>query len=185
MIRKFGGATGIDLQPQGLDVGLSSSPIKSIQTGLTSIQNVNSINVSISAVDLTKAIVIINNTDNNMAITSNHAVEAYLSTSTNIILRQADTTTSINYISWTVIEFNNLKSLQSGSYQITSISSEQVVTVSNINTNKSVLLATWFNTYGTSYVQNIRYRIINNTSIGLYTAVAQPSWIYWYLVEFN
>lgn len=182
MIRKFG-ATGIDSQPQGLDVGISGSNIKSIQRG-TATMNSTTVNVAISAVDLTKAVVIVNFASLNANITDSEvSIKATLTSSTNLQLSNIVATYGIIVVSWTVIEFNNVKSLQSGSY--TSTSTSDSITISSVNMAKSQLFYSSTSNNGNPSQYILLNCYLSNATTITISHYAATRVISWYLVEFN
>lgn len=170
------------MQPSGLDIGLSGSNIKSIQSG-TSTLSATSLNVPISSVDLSKSIVMIN-----CSSTSNFAdqtmVSAQITTNTNLQLSKANATTAV-VVNWVIIEFNNVKSKQTGS--IASNGGTASATITSINMNKALLFCTATNsiTSSTSINQALyRYKINTVTSLN-FDSSSTTQTIYWQLIEFN
>ena len=157
------------LRPSG-----GGSNIKSIQSGQVDIAS-TSIDITISAVDLTKSIPIITYY-NNQTTPSKSLLRAKLINSTTLRI-YLDTYGNVTPLTWKVIEFNNVKSLQTGD------TSSSSITVSSVNVNKSVLFASSTSATTTGNAYNIRYTISNPTTI---TIDSIPIFITtWYLIEFN
>ena len=134
MTRLFG-SSGITNQPTGLDIGVGGSSIKSIQRGSVAISSTSVINVPITSVDLTKSIVLFTHqVPTSTTDVSNTFVTAELTTSTNIAFTRGGTGNG-GTIKWEVIEYNNVKSVQSGSY-LSTLASE-TKTITSVNTSKS------------------------------------------------
>lgn len=161
--------------------GPNISPIKNTQRGIASITNGNtSVTVVLSTIDITKSIVKISyfgvGTLQPRAVITN-------STTLTITRYASSGTTNVN---WEVIEYNNVKSLQSGNLNLTG-STESVVSVSSINTLKSTLYVS-HSTNDTDLNQvSLRDRIIDSTSIGFKFDFSDTSTatIQWYLIEFQ
>lgn len=162
--------------------------IKSMQSGDASIAtNVGGTNITIETVNLSKAIVLI--TESNSTSTGNPQyvkVRAKFTSPTNINLVREGTSSSISCeISWKVIEFNNVKSLQYGDYSLTVANSERPVTISSVNTNKSML----FFSFSSSLTSNdtiammCKGKILDSTTINFKSGSATIV-ISWFLVEF-
>lgn len=136
MIRKFGSVAGID-NPQGIDIGIGGgSNIKSIQKGTFSINSASPYTVSIAAVDMTKSILLFNHTNKN-GVGGNEIVMGKILNSTQLEFT-CYTTNVYADVSWTVIEFNNVKSIQRGDITTTTGSFSQAITA--VDLNKSILI---------------------------------------------
>lgn len=164
--------------------------ISSIQTGITGWEDTNTTkDITISEVDLETSIVDFTQAHLNADSARDRAIGIALLDATTIRLyrdgnAELDQYTKLN---WRAIEFNNVKSKQSGIYSMASSSfTEEDVTVSSVDTDKSLLYISQ-NTTNTSTGQGIRYlfstsRIKNSTTITFYGDAA--STIYWQLIEF-
>lgn len=174
----------IDSILNGHGIGAGGSNIKSIQRGvLTTLVSVS--NIEISSVDLTKSIVIVNtNTYQGGILDSDVAVKAILTSSTQLTLTTITNNFSGTIVSWTIIEFNNVKSLQTGS-KSTSLASD-TTTISAINVNKSILFYSWTSS-GDTATQNIisNCYILDNTTITFKSTLAVAKVIAWQVIEFN
>ena len=109
IIRPFGGVKGISMQPIGLDLGLGASNIKSLQRGNHTIGT-----VTINAVDVTKTLV---RTPANggyiYASGGSNSGCPYITLTNSTTITLGDAVNG-NSIDWEAIEFQNIKSLQSG-----------------------------------------------------------------------
>lgn len=181
---------------QGLDkfkFDVSGSNIKSIQRGTTAHTFAGSTKtyVTINAVDLTKSIVLVDfpglgagaEPGINKIVTS---CEFVTSTQLAFTLGTADTFGST--FSWTVIEFNNVKSFQTGA---SSTSAQNInITISNVNLNKSLLFySQTSNVASTNYIYSLISGVLStNTSIvftmNTVTGAGLRN-IIWYVIEFN
>lgn len=189
MIRNFG-ATGLNQQPQGLDLGLGGSNIKSIQTGTTTF-NTSSATQVISPIDINKSILLISYYsvfgDNNPA---KELVRGQISSANQLTFNLGATPGGNILVSWTVIEFTNVKSLQRGTLAKTANTTEQTLTISAIDTTKCFIIAymSMADSTATIYYMPLKYRIINSTSIGFqgsFTSAVTPINIDWQVIEFN
>ncbi len=167
----------------GLNDG--GSNIKSIQRGTITLSG-TSTNVTISPIDISKSIVLISIEGANIDNAFRVLVSGRLTSSTNLLL----TVGNIDYpptVSWQVIEFNNVKSLQRG---YTSINSDiQTVTISSVNTSKSFLVtskdATLFDTanFGLWFSSAA---LTNSTTITFSQLFSnKPGNVAWEVIEFN
>lgn len=165
--------------------GSSGSSIKSIQRGETRMGTTPN-NVPISAVNLAKAIakISIKLPAGADSIANGIAVKARLTSSTNLELTMVDTTWQ-PYVEWEVIEFNNVKSLQTG---LTSISTtSQTATIASVDTSKSIIFFSFTTTDVTT--TNADYllsgKITNATTIIFEQLNARTKSVSWFVIEFN
>lgn len=123
----------------GID-GPGGSNIKSIQRGVATYNATTWMDITINPVDLTKAVVVLPYTSANGNSPSIACFSAVFMNSTTIrISSYASTTDSID---WLVIEFNNVKSLQNGSYNWstgTGVLINNSVTIANVDISKSLI----------------------------------------------
>lgn len=179
MIRNYGGAVGLASQPMGLDLGFGCNSIKSIQRGIIDVTSVST-NIAISTVDLTKSIVrIVNETQ---LVTKYGDTMGSLTAPTNLNL-SFNAYMAHNLIKWEVIEFNNVKSLQSGTYILTVSGVEQIVPISTVNPLKSLLFFSE-TTDDTSANAIALGRIVSAASIG-FKSMPVNKYIKWQVIEFN
>lgn len=182
MIRKFGGAAGVDIQPAGVDIGFGGgSNIKSIQRG-TIVMDSSTKNVTINAVDLVKSIVIIDY--NNTGYTSNGICnQAVLLNATTISI----TGWTGNTVAWQVIEFNNVKSVQRGTASINADVSS--LTISVVNLSKSIVVVgglTSTNSQNASGSNIAVYLTTNNQlTFKRGTGIVGDNTLAWQVIEFN
>lgn len=187
MIRKFGSIAGLEMQPSGLDVGLGGGSVsKSIQRGSTLLLTgaTTTINITITSVDMSKSIVIVS-TIPKAGSTQNAEiyVRGILTSSTNLQLVR-NTGSGATDVSWVVVEFNNVKSLQTGSKSISVASA--TVTVSAVNTSKSLLFASWTTADTTNSFEGLtNYVLTDSTTLTFTQNGFYSKSIQWYLVEFN
>ena len=188
---KFGDVQKIS--DQGTDVkiviplkgGGGGSNIKSIQRGTTTLSAVTT-NVAITAVDLTKAIVKISYYSPDGANThANANMTAEITTTTNLAF--VLNTYNSSYppvVTWEIIEFIQVKSLQHGIY--TNNTTPMIITITAVNVAKSILF-TSFNTadagvgmYGVYH----RAELTNSTTITHTHIQLATMSISYYVVEF-
>jgi len=172
---------------------ISSSNTKSIQRGIATINSALIVNVTIASVDITKSIVLIDYsfTGGSQDNSKNSLVKAKLTTGANIELSvQGYTSGPVLTISYTVIEFNNVKSLQTGLFNVVSDGVEHTVTVSAINVSKSILFKSFSsnNANVSASEMILRTRIIDTTTLGFYQKDNVGGYTLkteWQLIEFN
>lgn len=158
--------------------------IKSIQRGTLTFPSATITNVTISSVDLTKSIVLVTSIGDsvNPAV---GCVKGKLTSATNLALSKATTLTA--NVSWQVIEFYNVKSLQTGDYTL--ITAAGTVTVSAVSPTKSLLICSWESTASTSGANYaaLNYNLTNSTTItfDIINSANQGRNIHWQLIEFN
>ena len=106
-------------------------------------------------------------------------VKAKLLNATTINLERFTNTKPVDY-SWTVIEFNNVKSLQRGDLTLQGAS---YVSINPVNLSKSILLCSIACNSGYriayQFVSNIQIIVRRFTYVGLYDTV------HWQVIEFN
>jgi hypothetical protein len=166
-------------------IGIGGSNIKSIQRGYARIDN-TSYPITISPVDTTKAIVrikVTNYTETNSQI-RNNLTSIELTNSTTVTLKKNATGNTFD-IYWEVIEFNNVKNIQSGVKEITA--SVDNITVSSVDTTKCVLFYSYTsnNTATESISHLVAIGITSNTLLHILQYPSTEKLIQWYLIEFN
>lgn len=170
----------IDSILKGHGIGVGGSNIKSIQRGVASL-NGTSLSIPISNVDLTKAIVLIGFSSLSSTGAANQ-IQAKFSDSTHILLSIFQTTTVP--VSWQVIEFNNVKSLQYGTSSVVGVANS--TSISNINLDKSILFYTWTTTASTATASTVRGELASSTTITFNQDGFNPTYeISWFVIEFN
>jgi hypothetical protein len=166
----------------GLNDG--GSNIKSKQSGKV-LMNGGTKTVTISAVDLTKAIVRITYAPSSQSNPSANAVtvSGELTNATTITFTLNQTINNITVL-WEVIEFNNVKSLQSGNWNNSLASS--TLTVSSVNPSKSMLFySDWTSVVADFYSMFMNIEITSATLLTCTRIDATTFNIKWFLVEFN
>lgn len=174
--------SAFQLAPKG------GATIKSIQRGVSQIPSGQSfIDVVISSVDELASIVRSPYTIQAGSNLNDVIIKCELINNTTVRLSRnnAPAFNSAN-IYWVVIEYNNVKSLQKGTYSLGVSGSEQTVNISSINVDKSQIFSSFTHNEGSSQIDgsNLGYRIINNTTIGFETGAIRPD-IHWQVIEFN
>lgn len=133
-----------DLRLHGLIGTGGGSNIKSIQRG-SFIGNVLSKNVTITSIDPQKSIVIIDALDypfDSATQTGKYYFDAEIINNTTLLFeRLTNDTTLYPTVYWTVIEYNNAKSKQSGILDVNSQTIKGAsVTIAAVNRDKSILV---------------------------------------------
>jgi len=165
--------------------GGSGSNIKSIQRGNGNIGLYNlSITINISSVDLTKSVVLVNSTSSILFPAGNLLKASFVSaTQIKLELPATATGTADVTFSWQVIEFNNVKTLQSGTV---SIGSSQTQTISSVDTSKSVVFFSYNMPYQTAASIPIVGYLSNATTLQFTNQRAYVSCsATWFVIEFK
>lgn len=160
------------------------SNIKSIQRGVASV-NSTAINIPLTSVDVTKSIVIIQVNSNGENNTQFVAISAKLTTATNLLLSR-NATSGTALVSWQVIEFNNVKSKQTGT-KITNLSSD-TATITSVSTAKSILISTYITAVNVASISACFNNTVltNSTTITFNTYNITNTTTYeWQVIEFN
>lgn len=182
LIGQNDGADFFLLAPKG------GANIKSVQRGSTTV-TATTTNVTITSVDLTKSIVKISFRCASDSVADRSFVTAALTSSTNLRLQVDATPTGVTpLVQWEVVEFNNVKSKQSGNLSFTA-STEQSISITSIDTSKSIIFASFRQTAaatGTGYGCN-SFRIIDSTNIGVQrtNAIAGTTVTEWQVIGFK
>lgn len=168
------------------------SNIKSIQRGTTTLSSALSEvskDITVSSIDTSKTILLMTSRISTYSNGYSTALIAggYIVDDTTI--RFARTNVGGNdgiEIEWQLIEFKNVKTLQSGSLSISSISTN--LSVSEININKSMLIFSFkYNTaldYN-NYAIPTNGNITNSTQITFKQYSTTSKTVYWQLIEFK
>lgn len=169
---------------KGHGIGGGGSNIKSIQRGTVTMNAVTK-DITISAVDLSKSIVQL--TVKSAGSAGADCITGELTSATNLKLASGTTGSGNSVVEWTVIEFNNVKSLQSGTTTQTT-TTPVTVTISSVDLTKSILFFT-FNTttFGpTSNAMPMSGKFTNNTTLSFanYDTTGTKT-IKWQVIEFN
>ena len=162
--------------------------IKSIQRGSYALSSTSG-TVSITAVNLSQAIVKISyypgagQTGNANAAN----ITATLTSTTQVTFNKVVGTGSVE-IDWEVIEFDNVKSLQTGSVDLNSVASVNV-SITSVNTSKSILFFSFTNNMNTAVASYwfLKGKIASATQLTFaMTAANSPSIVAsWQVIEFN
>ena len=168
--------------------GGGGSNIKSIQSGITTISSASTIkSITISSVNIAKSIVVVTSgerLDGGAVDGLCHNV-GYLVDSTTLVVERGATGADAQGISWQVIEFNNVKSLQSGERSVSS-SGTTDIPVSSYSPGKSMLIfsSKRLTTTTTPYQYAIKKLDSSNLQIQGYLGGA-VFYVRWQLIEFN
>lgn len=149
LTRLFGGASGITNQPQGLDIGIGSSNIKSIQQfAITMNAGIGSVDTAISTVNSANTIALLGNQTNPSSNLQLTTISATVTTNTNLNLSRVASGSPTLIVYVTVVEFQNIKSIQKGAVTKNSSSASVTASITPVVLNKSILFYDY--TYGTS-----------------------------------
>lgn len=164
------------------------SNIKSIQRGTATLNAVSSLNVSISSVNSQNSIVRITEYyDLSSFGADDIGVTADLTTDTNIFLSRVSST-GILVVKWEVIEFNNVKSKQKGTF-VAGAATVETVSISSVNRFKSLLFTSVLSDQTDNNFGRLHFgqEITNDTTLTFYryllTAGARN--INWQVIEFK
>ncbi|MCB2309047.1 hypothetical protein LGL08_20295 [Clostridium estertheticum] len=173
---------------KGHGLGIGGSNIKSIQRGQYILQSADkTVNLAISTVDLTKAIVLIHFNATLDSINPKMIDIQATITSTNILtltrtLAGAGSSNG-SVVSWQVIEFNNVKSLQRGVWTVSATGS---IGISPVNINKTILLESHTSTGDNASDMFLSLYLASPTNILVTKGTSTYSYsMYWYAIEFN
>lgn len=174
----------------GLNGG-GGSNIKSIQRGTATIANASASSpiIAIASVDLTKSIVRIQTSSASGQINSpaDDIAEIHFLNNSQIQVSRVGINGALPF-DWEVIEFNNVKSLQSGNTSYLSKTTLDIV-ISTIDTAKSMLFySSKPATTVTNTKNNLRGTIKTSTTINFASSAQDTVYaqtIYWQVIEFN
>ena len=175
--------------------GAGGSNIKSIQTGLLNATSVSN-NVNITAADKNKSIAKLNIRPSlsSTAVTRGLLSSIKFNSNTQINIAYNTSETAYPLASWTVTEYNNVKSKQEGSVSLQGADSSGItttdITVSTIDLNKYELYCSFRTTFDStqSYTVMHRYYMKDSTTLTVeWTYWGTANWLYieWQLIEFN
>jgi len=168
--------------------GGGGSNIKSFQTGAAVITNLNTLDIAISAIDTSKSVIRIwvkpagsNNTDY-------EAIMAKITSSTQINLSRKTAYAGVNYIQWEVIEFNNVKSKQSGDLTVPfgTAGTFQTTAISSVDVNKSLIFGSFKAIAGDTGIASALniFKISSATEVSISKA-GQSYSAHWQVIEFK
>jgi hypothetical protein len=163
--------------------------INSIQKVSVAYLNTKLVNVTIGSIDPNKTIVIL---DYGNPLPTNIAYNITPEIINNTTIQLTSTSASINNINvgLTIIEFNNVKSKQSGTY--TSTSSATVtginynITIASINPSKAIALAYYADSSSGGSVQPTITSFPNATTLNIlaWDGTGYTGWLKWQVLEF-
>lgn len=172
------------LRPSG-----GGSNIKSIQRGVASVNQ--ALNITINPVDVTKSIVLIT-VYSNGTWGNDHLYLGYLSSGTNLVIEKGFSNTTGD-IAWQVIEFNNVKSMQRGTF--TDVGGFGAITttktITSVDLSKSMVIGYIKKDVGSGSnagETGFNITLTNSTTITVKTSNGGGSFIgtyYYYVIEFN
>lgn len=164
------------------------SNIKSNQSGVATMTTV-SIDIPINTVDLSESIVIVNFTESLNNTLSCLSIKGEITAANNLNLSRKNADAGLT-VYWQVIEFNNVKSLQKGTYVLpfNTGSLDNLVSVNKYNISKSIVVISYtvdsttgvawgMGAYVSKYSEN-QLNIARNHIIAGLT-------VHWQLVEFS
>jgi len=175
------------LKDLGIGGKSGSGVIKSIQFGKASWDSLSSMNIAINTVDVGKSIIIVSSgTITTYDSSVDNASTGYLVDSTTIKLERG-ATTSVSWLefSWMVIEFEGVKSKQSGSVGYSSWIDNDGINISTVDRQKSVLFYNFRPTENATGVSSLALHtyLDTNSHIQVYPFGAKV--FRWELLEFN
>lgn len=114
--------------------------IKSIQQGITNIDSGSSATITISPVDLSKAIIIVYPSVSSAAYSPNFLqFKADFISEKQFTLTRGVSSSGSTYVRYAVVEFSGAKSIQKGSFTLVESSASGTVTISPVKPNKSMI----------------------------------------------
>lgn len=172
-----------------INSSLYGSNIKSIQRGTTTLTGSNaSKTIQITPVDTTKCLCYISIPTNTNGTAKYDVCTIQLTDSQTITISRAAGSYDV-VLNWEVVEFNNVKSLQLGSFNNT-LSSPRNVNVTTVNPLKSKLVWSCTTTSSLSDVPSylMSMNIVDATTIAAHfygTSYSYSFTVHWQLIEFN
>ncbi|MBU3098755.1 MULTISPECIES: hypothetical protein [Clostridium] len=168
--------------------GGGESNTKGIQRGEYSVLSTDlTINITISPVDITKSIPKIFVCATGASTRANVTLfKCVLTSSTNLqITRYSNGATFTATIDWEVIEYNNVKSLQTGLLTLNTASTN--IAISSVNMLKTDLFLSFTitSTYGLSEIMQIAMQLTSTTNLKFTGYGSMNYSIQWYAIEFN
>lgn len=164
--------------------------IKSIQRGTYSYLNKTTADINISEVDLTKAIVKVQILQNGFSTAHGSLISVKFLNSTTIRLQSLSARGNAFEVYWEVIEYNNVKSIQTGSTAISGTASSALRTITSIDVNKSDLFFSIRSDSSSSSISymNVVGKVNSSTQLGFYRDLSGNSantTVEWQIIEFN
>ena len=168
---------------QGLDkfkLDVGGSNIKSKQTGTFSIDDGSlTKTVTITAINPNIAMLKVTFLNNTAYQPTNMYIKGVITNSTTLTFTLQNATWT-EFVSWEVIEYNNVKSKQSGTYS----GGGSIVALSPINSLKSICEVN-FNCVGNATNDTLIRIILSNTTLSFSSGGAGSNNYYWQVIEFN
>lgn len=175
--------------PKPVPDGKSLPNIKSIQSGEATNIITASENITISSVDLAKSILHFSHTTYNANNEARYNIAGKFNSATELNFTSDEIPSIRKKIRWSVIEFNNVKSLQSGSLTHAGIAdTEQTQAISNVNLDKSLLFFSYRHNSAVSNYMAITGKFSNATTLTFYKdtyTTPGTATIEWFVIEFN
>lgn len=171
----------------------SGSNIRSIQRGVVKLTAaILTANVPISKIDPSRAVLLLSSTgDSGTNGVQTIETRGVITDAATLTFTRGSHNNDVVEISWQVIEFISVKSKQTGQYSLTPTAgnAEKLITISSIDTTKSMMFASSTVPSG-SNAQNtwLQYRIVNSNTIAVRINGDSPgavaSTIEWQVIEF-
>jgi hypothetical protein len=160
------------------------SNIKSIQRGTATISALTT-NITITSVDLSKSIVIMTQSlrENDARV----SVTAKITTATNLQLVSNLVGSTNTFVSWEVIEFNNVKSLQKGLATFTG-SAGFNTTITSVNLSKAMIVSSSrLSATASGHLHSCTARLTTQTNINFqgWSSATDAQNVEWQVIEFN
>ena len=141
--------------------------------------------ITISAIDPSKSVILVSVHGNNTP--QRAAIAAEIINATTIRFTKFANNDTFEKVRWTVVEFNNVKSKQTGIYTPTSGGVDQNIAISAINKENSLMFASYTLSTTTDFfrVGLNAYDILTNTLIRFTANLGNAAAMYWQVIEFN
>lgn len=168
-----------------IDGAMGGVRIKSIQTGTITISSVTSATATVTAVDLTKAILLYNGGLSDYTDIDDAACRLTLTNATTVTANRIGNSGSAT-VAFILIELEGLKSIQSGTIGIASGVSN-TATVTAVNVNKAILIYNGFSTGFNSmkYAPHIVLTDATTITATRNESSIEHTYVGYMLVEFN
>ncbi len=159
--------------------------IESIQHGTASIvSNATSATININSVDASKSIVLLTWRSEDFYV--GDMPTAKIISNTQVRFDRGYNSPNFTFIRWTVIEFKNVRSKQSGE-EYNSTSGQTDITISPVNTNKSILVGTMRRYSSGTALMSAIYTVefYSSTQIRFTFVGILDTYLVWQVVEFD
>ena len=157
--------------------------IKSIQRGSFSYYNLTTYNVTINPVDTTKSIIYVSH-NGGYARANTDLIAAKISNSTTINFSSGDDYTNEVIVSWIVIEFTNVKSLQTGSVVASGATTNVAISTVDILKSFSVVSKKSTSTSSTTGYYRFTHHITTATNLAITGQNVNTETYEWQVIEF-